>query len=183
MTIEFVGALHDKRLRCRYCAFERDVPDSYSQTEETRSADGRHYVRKTVTRSDGASPLPDSFLRGFGLDPGQHGAAGFTLRTTEEVRSSVRVTGADDKLTPEALAAVQKLLQSQGLAEARPDALAHDTSGPHAQQAAARATSIYLWASAAVALVALLAFGSKGLFVAVTGLGLAWGWRAWKDHG
>jgi hypothetical protein len=181
MTIAVVGDLQDKRLRCSYCTFEIDVPDSYSETEERRSDDGRSYIRKTITRSDGASALPESFLKSFGLNQIPEGTQRFTLTTKEEVSASAQVVQGG-KLSAEAISAIEELLQSEAKPGHRIKVVRGNEEDEEAGDAVSLATKIYAWASLAVALVALLLFGQKGLFVVVCALGLSWAWRAWRRH-
>jgi hypothetical protein len=181
MTIAFVGDLKDKRLRCSYCTYEIDLPDSYSETEEQRSEDGRSYIRKTVTRSDGVSPLPESFLKSFGLDESPEGAQRFTLTTREEVSTSAHVVQGSH-LSAEALSAIEELLQSEAKPGQRIRVVRGKEEGQTTDRAKSLATKVYAWASLAAAVVALALFGQKGLFVAVCALGLGWAWRAWRAH-
>lgn len=166
MTITEVGELRDKRLRCGYCTLEMDIPDSYSETEEHRSEDGRSYFRRTVTRSDGALPIPESLLRHLGTGQLPADIKGVTVTIEQEVRSFIEP---GHKLSEDQLREVEKLLQTGA---------GHGTEGEHGRQA--RRTSI--WASVAVVLLAMILFGQKGLVAAAGGLGLVWGWRAWRGH-
>ena len=181
MTIAVVGDLKDKRLRCSYCTFEIDLPDSYSETEERRSEDGRSYIRKTITRSDGASQLPESFLKSFGLEQPPEGAHRFTLTTKEEVSTSAHVVQGG-QLSAEALSAIEELLQSEAKPGHRIKVVRGNGEGDASDDPSSFATKVYAWASLAVAVVALVLFGQKGLFVAVCALGLGWAWRAWRRH-
>jgi hypothetical protein len=181
MTIVVVGDLQDKRLRCSYCAFEIDLPDSYSETEERRSEDGRSYIRKTITRSDGASQLSESFLRSFGLDQSPEGRHRFAVTTKEEVSTSAHVVQGG-QLSAEALRAIEELLQSEAEPGHRIKVIRGSEDDGAAGDAMSFATKVYAWASLAVSIVALVLFGHKGLFVSVCTLGLGWAWRAWRRH-
>lgn len=166
MTITEVGELRDKRLRCSYCTLEIDIPDSYSETEEHRSQDGRSYFRRTVTRSDGVLRGPESLLGH--LAPGQFPAdiKGVTVTTQHEVRSFIEP---GHKLSAAQLREVEQLLQS---------GVGHSTQDEPVRQA----SRILVWASVAVVFLAMILFGQKGLVAAAGGLGLVWGWRAWRGH-
>lgn len=179
MTITVVGELQDKRLRCSYCTFEIDLPDSYSETEEHRSADGRSYFRKTITRSDGSSPLPESLLRALGADQIPRDAQSFTVTTKEEVRSSIEH---GPGLSEEQLREIEKLLRSGASPGKRFEVVRSTPHDDTAPDPAALATKVYAWASIAATVLAVILFGEKGLFVAVCGLILGWGWRAWRRH-
>ena len=181
MTITVVGPLQDKRLRCSYCTYELDIPDSYSETEERQSDDGRTYVRRTITRSDGEFKLPESFLKSFGLDESLAATPGTIIVTKERVSTPPQVVQQGGELSEEALAAVEKLLQSGAKPGDHVLVVRRKEDNEEGGDSTSFATKVYAWASLAVAIVASVLFGQKGFLVAIGALGLAWAWRAWRN--